>query len=145
MALSNQTGRAARPLRARSIAMSARRRRSGILAVDAAAEAMPAKAPTWMIFSSNSNGRVTIRSTASASSSARPIAPPASDKATANSSPLSRASTASGTEFVGKRDGKRFQQAVAGLIPVLVVDCFEPVHLDGNDDQVITPRCGFGT
>ena len=37
----------------------------------AGAEAMPAKAPTWMIRSSNSNGRVTVRRTASASSSAR--------------------------------------------------------------------------
>ncbi len=108
------------------------------------AEAMPAKAPTWMIRSSNSKGRVTVRRTASASSSARPIAPPASARATANSSPLSRASTASGPSSSVKRDGKRLQQPVAGLIAVLVVDRFEAVDLERDDDQVITPRCGFG-
>ena len=37
----------------------------------AGADAMPVNAPTWMIRSSNSRGRVTIRSTASAISSAR--------------------------------------------------------------------------
>ena len=124
---SNQTGRATRPLRAWSIAMSARRMMSGMRTSAAGAEAMPAKAPTWMIRSSNKKGRATARSTPSAPLRRGGVPSGASASATANSSPLRRPITASASELVEQRVRDRLQQAVAGLIAMLIVDRLEAV------------------
>ena len=93
---SNQTGRVTRPLLAWSIAMSARRSRSGMLDSPAAADAIPAKALTWISRSLSRNGRVTECKTASAVISALASPSAARVNAIANSSPLRRATTAPG-------------------------------------------------
>ena len=60
-----------------------------------------------------------------------------SARATANSSPLSRAITGIRAKLVGQCAGNAFEQAVAGLIAMLVVDGLEPVDLERDDDEAV--------
>ena len=62
--------------------------------------------------------------------------------ATANSSPLRRPITTSGPSSSNSALAIDFQQAVAGLIAMLIVDRLEALHLEGNDDQVAPARLG---
>ena len=107
----------------------------------AGGRAMPAKAPTWMIRSSNVNGRVTARSTASAICSAcRLHRPAASSSAIANSSPLRRRDRRPrGRALRPEAPAIALQQPVADLIAVLVVDRLEPLDLERDDDQLLAP------
>ena len=99
IAESNQIGRMVRPVFAWSRAMSARRSRSGTRISAAAAAAMPAKAPTWIILPSISNGRVVRRRSDSTCFSAWSRASIVRRLAIANSSPPMRAITAPSPAF----------------------------------------------
>ena len=126
------------------MAISARRRRSGMPASFAGADAMPAKAPTWMMRSSSSTGWDTVRSTESRDlfgaiqvawcksngQSEFVAAQPGDDCLLA--------------ELAAKRSGDRLQQPFPGLVAVLVVDGFKAMDLEGDDDQVFGPGAGFG-
>ena len=101
---------------------------------------MPAKAPTWMIRSFEERSGGDVRSTASASALGVVEFDAGSASATANSSPLSRAITASLPELASKGVGDRLEQPVACLISMLVVDRLEAVNLEGNDDRLSPAR-----
>ena len=140
---SNHIGRAERALRAWSIAMSARRSRSGMLMPCGLADDMPRKAPTWINLPCSSSGSVTARSSRSASRE-RFAAVVDRAPATANSPPLSRASAAARRALRRQRRRQAAQHRVADVIAVAVVDRLEAVELDRQDRDLRAARRGRG-
>ena len=70
------------------------------------------------------------------------LARPAIASATANSSPLMRAITASAPAR-RKRGRDRLQKPFPGFIAMLVVDRLEAVDLEGDDDEIVAARAGL--
>ena len=135
IAESNQIGRMVRPDLAWSSAMSARRSRSGTRISPTGGGAMPAKAPTWIIFPSISNGRVVTEA------APRPSFPQLRGHrrhrrlAMANSSPPVRAITAPSPAFSRIVPATAAKHRIAGVIAVPVVDRPEAMKLQGNDQD----------
>ena len=143
MPSSNQTGRATRPLRAWSSAMSARRKQVGDADLARPAPtAMPTKAPTWIQLAVDlERPGHALQASASASSLGAAALPSRGDaSAIANSSPLRRATTGS----VGRAARSALRRSSAAsrrhVIAVAVVDRLEAMELERDDDAACRSR-----
>ena len=140
MPSSNHTGRAEQLDLARSSAMSARRRKSGIWPSLGSDAAIPTKAPTWTSRPSASIGRVTARSSRSASCSASREPVPRygqGDREFVAGKPRDQVA---GPGQLLERRSDHPQHLVADVIAVTVVDRLEAVELQRKDDQLHGPR-----
>ena len=106
-----------------------------MLALPPGAEAIPAKAPTWMIRSSNMKGRVAGAEHAFGGflgARQRFGIERQRNRELVAAEPRDHRIRA---KLVGQCAGDAFEQAVAGLIAVLVVDRLEAVDLERDDGE----------
>ena len=110
----------------------------------AGAEAMPAKAPTWMIRSSSSErpGHRSQHRLGKLLGAIHCRVPAARARPRIRRRSGARC-TASAPSSPCKRVGDRLQQPFADLIAMLVVDRLEAVDLEGDDDEIVAARAGF--